>query len=46
MLNESGRKLAERAAELGEGRLYVVKDVGEIDKVVLEDYYNTRIFSG
>src|SRR3989339_38808 len=43
MLNESGRKLAERAAELGEGRLYVVKDVGEIDKVVLEDYYNTRI---
>jgi|TARA_B100001964_G_scaffold242359_1_gene316950 Mg-chelatase subunit ChlD len=39
-LNEKGKKLAEKIVELGEGKLYVVKDVGNIDKIVLEDYYS------
>jgi len=39
-LNEKGRKLAEKLVELGGGKLYVVKNVENIDKVVLEDYYN------
>ena len=39
-LNEKGRKLAEKIVELGEGKLYVIKDVENIDKIVLEDYYS------
>ncbi len=38
-LDEKGKKLAKKIVELGQGRLYVVKDVNNIDKVVLEDYY-------
>jgi|TARA_B100001964_G_C14259572_1_gene614573 Mg-chelatase subunit ChlD len=38
-LNEKGKELAEKIVELGEGKLYVVKDVNNIDKIVLEDYY-------
>ena len=39
-LDEKGRKLAEKIVALGEGKLYVVKDVENVDKVVLEDYYS------
>ena len=39
-LNKKGEKLAKKISEIGHGRLYVVKDVKEVDKVVLEDYYN------
>jgi len=39
-LNEKGKKLAEKIVEIGEGKLYIVKDVENVDKVVLEDYYN------
>ena len=39
-LDEKGKKLAKKIVEIGEGRLYVVKDVEEVDKIVLEDYYN------
>ena len=39
-LNEKGKQLAEKIVELGQGKLYVVKDVENIDKVVLEDYYS------
>ena len=38
-LDEKGKKLAEKIVELGEGRLYVIKDVDSVDRVVLEDYY-------
>ncbi len=38
-LDEKGEKLAKKIVEIGEGRMYVVKDVEEVDKVVLEDYY-------
>jgi len=39
-LNEKGKKLAEKIVELGEGKLYTIKNLENIDKVVLEDYYN------
>ena len=38
-LDEKGKKLAERIVEIGEGRLYVAKDLSNVDKIVLEDYY-------
>ena len=39
-LDEKGKRLAEKIAELGEGRLYVVRDLENLDKIVLEDYYS------
>jgi len=39
-LDEKGKKLAEKIVELGEGKLYAVKDVENVDQVVLEDYYS------
>ena len=39
-LDDKGRKFAEKIAEIGEGRLYFVKDVDSVDKIVLEDYYS------
>ncbi len=38
-LNKEGKKLAESIVKIGEGRLYVVRDLENIDRVVLEDYY-------
>lgn len=38
-LDNKGKKLAERLVEIGKGKLYIVKDLKEIDKLVLEDYY-------
>ncbi|MFH1439326.1 MAG: VWA domain-containing protein [Candidatus Woesearchaeota archaeon] len=38
-MNKKGEKLAKKIVEIGSGKLYVVKDVKEIDKIVLEDYY-------
>ena len=39
-LDEKGRKLAEKIVQVGEGRLYVVRNLENVDKVVLEDYYS------
>ena len=39
-LDEKGKKLAEKITNLGEGRLYIVKNLEEVDKIVLEDYYS------
>ncbi len=39
-LDDKGKKLAEKLVELGNGKLYVVKDLKDIDKIVLEDYYS------
>lgn len=39
-LDEKGRNLAEKIVEIGEGKLYVVKNLEEIDRIVLEDYYS------
>jgi Mg-chelatase subunit ChlD len=38
-LNEKGRDLAEKIVEVGRGKLYMVRNISEIDKIVLEDYY-------
>jgi Mg-chelatase subunit ChlD len=38
-LDKKGRSLAEKLVELGEGRLYAVKNVENVDRIVLEDYY-------
>ena len=39
-LNEKGKRLAEKIVELGEGRLYIVRNLENVDKIVLEDYYS------
>lgn len=39
-LDKKAESLAKDIVSLGEGRFYVVKDLEEIDKIVLEDYYN------
>jgi len=39
-LDEKGKKLAEKIVEIGEGRLYAVRNLENVDKIVLEDYYN------
>ncbi|MFC1741419.1 VWA domain-containing protein [Nanoarchaeota archaeon] len=39
-LDEKGKKLAEQLVEIGQGKLYIVKDLKEIDRIVLEDYYS------
>ena len=39
-LNKKGEALAKKITEIGEGRLYICKDLEEMDKIVLEDYYS------
>ena len=39
-LDKKGENLAKKIVEIGEGRLYICKDLEEIDKIVLEDYYS------
>ncbi len=38
-LDEKGEKLAKEIARVGKGRFFVVKDLEELDRIVLEDYY-------
>ena len=35
----SNQELAERVAEVGGGKLYIIRDLEQLDKIVLEDYY-------
>lgn len=39
-LDDKGKQLAEKMVEIGEGRLYVVNQPHELDKIVLMDYYS------
>jgi Mg-chelatase subunit ChlD len=39
-LNDKGKQLAEKIVQIGKGRLYMAKDSGEVDKIILEDYYS------
>lgn len=39
-LDKKGEKLAERIVEIGQGRLYIIKSLENLDKIVLEDYYH------
>ena len=38
-LDAKGTKLAENISRAGKGRFFVVKNLSELDKIVLEDYY-------
>jgi len=38
-LDDKGTELAEKIVSISKGKLYIVQDVEEIDKIVLEDYY-------
>ncbi len=38
-LDKDGEKLAKKIIEIGEGRLYKVKNLEALDTVILEDYY-------
>lgn len=39
-LDEEGKHLAERIVEIGRGKLYVVSNLEEVDRIVLMDYYS------
>ncbi len=39
-LEDDGEQLAKNIVDISEGRLYVVKDIEDIDGVVLQDYYS------
>jgi Mg-chelatase subunit ChlD len=39
-LGKEGKELAEKIAALGGGRLYIVKQLTDLDTIVLEDYYS------
>jgi len=39
-LDEKGRKFAEKIIQIGEGRLYVARNLENVDEIVLEDYYS------
>jgi len=39
-LDEKGKKLARQMADIGQGRVYLVRDLQEINKIVLEDYHH------
>jgi Mg-chelatase subunit ChlD len=40
-LNEDGINFAKEIMEKGEGKLYVVNDLNELNYIILEDYYST-----
>jgi len=44
-LDEKGKRLAEKIVEIGEGRLYIIRNLENVDKIVLEDYYGVCWFS-
>jgi Mg-chelatase subunit ChlD len=39
-LDKEGEELAKEVTNISQGRLYKVKDLGEMDSVILEDYYS------
>jgi len=39
-LDKKGEELAKKIVAVGEGKLYMVKDLDELDRIVLEDYYS------
>ena len=41
-LDEKGETLAKQITSMGDGRLYVVKNLENVDKIVLEDYYSVK----
>ena len=39
-IDKEGEKLARQIAELGDGKFYLVRDIENLDRVILEDYYS------
>ncbi len=39
-LDDKGHRFAKKVVEIGNGRLYRIKDLKEVDKIILEDYYS------
>ncbi|MBW3014179.1 VWA domain-containing protein [Candidatus Woesearchaeota archaeon] len=39
-LDAKGKKFAQKIAEVGKGRLYITKNVEDLDKIIIEDYYS------
>lgn len=39
-LDEEGKQLAKKIVEVGTGRMYQVKDLKNVDTIILEDYYS------
>ena len=39
-LDGVGEKLARKISDVGEGKFYLIKDLKNMDKIILEDYYN------
>ncbi len=39
-LDEKGKNLCEKMTQLGNGKLYIVKDLENLDTIVLQDYYS------
>jgi len=37
---DDGEELAKKIVEIGQGRFYKVKDLENLDLIVLEDYYS------
>ncbi|MEK6973938.1 MAG: VWA domain-containing protein [Nanoarchaeota archaeon] len=38
-LDEKGKALSEKIAQLGQGKIYIVRDLKNLDTIVLQDYY-------
>ncbi len=38
-LDKAGLKLVQKIVEIGKGKLYIVKELDDLDKIILEDYY-------
>ena len=39
-LDEKGKKLGEKISQLGKGKFYVANNIGDLDEIVLMDYYS------
>jgi len=39
-LDKKGEELAQKITEIGQGRLYICRNIENLDKIVLEDYYS------
>ncbi|MBD3204552.1 VWA domain-containing protein [Candidatus Woesearchaeota archaeon] len=42
-LNKKGTELAKKITEIGKGRLFLVKDIENLDAIVLKDYYGLSV---
>jgi Mg-chelatase subunit ChlD len=41
-LDEESEELSKEIANIGKGRFFVVRDIEELDTIILDDYYSFR----